>query len=54
MSMFSKDLKTNVAGLAAIAVTVVYLVGKMDTTAYLGALGLIVGGGFMAAKDSGK
>lgn len=41
-------------GLAAIAVTAAFLMGKVSLEQFLGALGMLTGGGLVAAKDGDK
>lgn len=46
--------KTSILGLAAIALTVLLLMGRINHEQYLMALGVLLGGGLLAAKDSTK
>jgi len=46
--------KTSFAGLALLAVTAAYLLGRLDTQQYLVAFGALSGAGLMLAKDGEK
>ncbi|HZP45424.1 MAG TPA: hypothetical protein VFB15_07230 [Candidatus Binataceae bacterium] len=46
------DLKTSCAGIALIAITVLFLTGRLGVNQYLAAVGALAGGGLVMAKDA--
>ena len=51
LTQIFRNWKTTAAGIGLIAITIVYLRHGVPLEQYLGALGMLGGGGFIAAQD---
>jgi hypothetical protein len=49
-----KDWKTSVMGVAVLAVTAAFLMGRVDVHQYIVLVGTLAGSGLVLAKDGGK
>lgn len=54
MDALVKSWKTSVAGVAVLAVTAAFVMKQIDVQTYMAVVGVLAGGGFLAAKDGGK
>lgn len=53
MDAILKSWKTTCLGIAALAMTVLLVMGRVTVDGYMATLGVIAGGGFIFAKDAG-
>lgn len=49
-----RNWKTSVAGIAALSLVAAFLMGRMTPNDLLAGLGVLLGGGLLAAKDGDK
>lgn len=54
MQVLLSNLKTTLTGVAVLAVTITYLLNRIDTTAYLAAVGALTATGFLLSGDAKK